>query len=74
MDDRKAPTLETEVPCGAGMPGSEPTPEPGPRERCSRKVEEIEEACRAGDREAVVELASSENGLVCDEVRGKACV
>ena len=40
----------------------------------TEKVEAIKEACRAGNRKAVVELATSRDGLISDEIRAEACV
>lgn len=40
----------------------------------AEKVEAIKEACRAGNRKAVVELATSRDGLISDEIRAEACV
>ena len=38
-----------------------------------QKADQILEACKEGDVDAVVEFAVTEGGLVNDEVRRKAC-
>jgi len=84
MNDEKpssaSPSPSPSVVKPEGDDGVDP-PDPGSvsgsssRERWStEKVEAIKEACRAGNRKAVVELATSRDGLISDEIRADACV
>jgi len=59
---------------GVGLPSPKSVSRSSSRERWStEKVEAIKEACRAGNRKAVVELATSKDGLISDEIRTEAC-
>jgi hypothetical protein len=76
MDDDGTP--QQSVDCHADITTEKP---PLSRTNTSRsftdlekeKIELIRAACQAGNREAVVKLAISEDGLLGDEVRREAC-
>ncbi|RPA94453.1 hypothetical protein L873DRAFT_1701030 [Choiromyces venosus 120613-1] len=68
-----SPAVRSESEDGVGLLSPKSVSRSSSRERWStEKVEAIKEACRAGNRKAVVELATSKDGLISDEIRKEA--
>ncbi|PWW76410.1 hypothetical protein C7212DRAFT_187435 [Tuber magnatum] len=68
-----SPVVKRESDDGVSPLGPKSVSRSSSRDRWSaEKVEAIEEACRAGNRSAVVELATSKDGLISDGIRREA--